>query len=97
VAKCAHYLVSLFRGDSITVDSADILEMVFIARQLENDELLSHFVCEESITVKNAVGRLLFSCEDSEVKFACANFCCLDLSSITVEDWLFQVVRKFNF
>jgi hypothetical protein len=70
--------------------------------------LISQIVGQESVTVENAVLRLEFCSQDSDVEFACANFCSLDFSSISVavavrllsdprlriesEDWLLKVV-----
>jgi hypothetical protein len=101
-------LLSLCNGESISVDRSDVWSFVSVARVLENGELISHFVGQESVTVENAVLRIEFCSQDSDVEFACANFCSLDFSSISVEvavrllsdprltieseDWLLNVV-----
>jgi hypothetical protein len=107
-SKCLNRLLALCSGEPISLNGAEVPRFAAVARELENGELLSHFVGQESVTVENAVRRLEFCCLDSDLEFACANFCWLDFSSISVEvavcllsdrrlkieseDWLLQFV-----
>jgi hypothetical protein len=77
-----NHLLSLCSGESIAIGRADIRTFLEIARELENEELISKLLSQKSVSVGNVVMRFEFCPLDSDIEFAIANFCSLDFSSI---------------